>query len=358
VPVALESSSSGEQTVRVKATNVNGELVEFDVRRVTETHRASFDGIPFTFTRNQMPLRLRIAITSHGCQSLTLDELWVMLDDLFGPGSAYVALSRVRDLRKVRLATSADIPRHFPSLAFQYDADAARLEADMLAAVVSQGRHWPPSSDTSSAVIAPPAAVPRSRLPMSSQPSGSAVSRMDVRSSIRTARFADSLDERWRDIAHRLAVGYSTPVRAWKHVGDRAAVIGTLGFSKELLHAGRRNQRRPGSELSRSDSSAEGGLTVRPQCTASLAAIGSEGPSHSKPNESGRDLVPADRFHSETPASAAQDRAQSRRDPESLFASSAALTTYRTASVPAVGGGASESKDGTDYCRSRAEELS
>ena len=58
----------------------------------------------FFVYRVQFPLILAFAVTIHKCQGLSLDcALMDLSDQVFGPGMAYVALSRVRTLQGVHL---------------------------------------------------------------------------------------------------------------------------------------------------------------------------------------------------------------------------------------------------------------
>jgi len=54
-------------------------------------------------TRNQIPLRIAYALTVHKCQSATLDCAYIDLNEAFGTGIVYSALSRVRSLDSLYL---------------------------------------------------------------------------------------------------------------------------------------------------------------------------------------------------------------------------------------------------------------
>ena len=54
--------------------------------------------------RKQFPLILAFAVTIHKCQGLSLDCAMMKLSsEVFSPGMAYVALSRVKDLNGLYL---------------------------------------------------------------------------------------------------------------------------------------------------------------------------------------------------------------------------------------------------------------
>lgn len=49
-------------------------------------------------SRTQFPLNIAYAITIHKSQGMTFESIIVDMRDIFGPGMAYVAMSRVRSL--------------------------------------------------------------------------------------------------------------------------------------------------------------------------------------------------------------------------------------------------------------------
>jgi hypothetical protein len=61
--------------------------------------------------RVQVPLILAYGLTVHKAQGLTLPKVLVHVDTLFGAGSFYTALSRVREVRDVKLVCPGGVHR-------------------------------------------------------------------------------------------------------------------------------------------------------------------------------------------------------------------------------------------------------
>ena len=77
------------------------------------------------YSRTQYPLQNAFALTVHKTQSLSLDEISVVLDSsLFSPGQAYTAMSRGRTFVKVHII-------HLDPTAFLVDQEAV-AECDRL----------------------------------------------------------------------------------------------------------------------------------------------------------------------------------------------------------------------------------
>ena len=67
------------------------------------------------YSRCQFPVLLAFALTIHRAQGLTLDKVVVNLADMFSPGLAYVAMSRVRQVENMWLVNiPTDISTLFP----------------------------------------------------------------------------------------------------------------------------------------------------------------------------------------------------------------------------------------------------
>ena len=56
-----------------------------------------------TYIRNQIPLVLAYAITIHKSQGLSLDSACISMSEIFAPGQAYVALSRLKTISGLKL---------------------------------------------------------------------------------------------------------------------------------------------------------------------------------------------------------------------------------------------------------------
>jgi ATP-dependent DNA helicase PIF1 len=80
--------------------------------------------VPHTIemSRWQVPLKLAWAISIHKSQGQTLDFVWVALKDVFAAGQAYVALTRVRDIKYLYVeGFQADLIRVNPLVKQFYD---------------------------------------------------------------------------------------------------------------------------------------------------------------------------------------------------------------------------------------------
>jgi ATP-dependent DNA helicase PIF1 len=80
-------------------------------------------------TRYQVPLLLAWAVTVHRAQGLTLDNLVFDMRSSFAHGQVYVALSRARSRRSVRL-TNFNVNKifvNFPALDFYRDLESAKV---------------------------------------------------------------------------------------------------------------------------------------------------------------------------------------------------------------------------------------
>jgi GTPase SAR1 family protein len=79
----------------------------------------------------QIPLRLAWAITVHKCQGMTLDEAEIDLSKVFEKGQGYVALSRLKDIKNLRLLG-------FNQRALEVDDLAARADKRLM---ILSGEH-------------------------------------------------------------------------------------------------------------------------------------------------------------------------------------------------------------------------
>ena len=66
--------------------------------------RPSDTDLPFTFCRQQLPLRLAYAMTINKSQGQTFDRVGILLDrPCFAHGQLYVAMSRVRSKEGLKI---------------------------------------------------------------------------------------------------------------------------------------------------------------------------------------------------------------------------------------------------------------
>lgn len=92
-------------TVKFKHGSTLVELAEWSIKEQV----AGLDGkiiYRTVATRRQIPLRVCYALTVHRVQGMTLDRAIVDLDEAFATGQTYTALSRVRDLESLSLASA------------------------------------------------------------------------------------------------------------------------------------------------------------------------------------------------------------------------------------------------------------
>jgi len=108
IPKGLVNGAIGEVEDIIKVGGVVKKIrVRFDKDHVEDIGRFSgdYELHPEVYAnRTQFPLCLSYAITIHKCQGLTLGDVLIDLgDSIFTDGMAYVALSRVRNLKNIHL---------------------------------------------------------------------------------------------------------------------------------------------------------------------------------------------------------------------------------------------------------------
>jgi ATP-dependent exoDNAse (exonuclease V) alpha subunit len=96
-------------------TEIEGSVVTIQIEDGT-SHNISpciFEAVTknYTCSRIQYPFRLAWAITIHKSQGATLSSAVIKIEDIRNPGQVYVALSRVRDIRKIYIMGNIDYSR-------------------------------------------------------------------------------------------------------------------------------------------------------------------------------------------------------------------------------------------------------
>jgi ATP-dependent DNA helicase PIF1 len=96
--------ADGNEAVVVKFVGGEEETIEYKEWMHDAVY--SDDGLRFDLSYQQIPLRLAFGVTIHKCQGATLDAATADLGtNIFAPGQAYVALSRVRSLMSLSLVS-------------------------------------------------------------------------------------------------------------------------------------------------------------------------------------------------------------------------------------------------------------
>ncbi|XP_067946292.1 ATP-dependent DNA helicase PIF1-like [Watersipora subatra] len=118
VVIGFEKGSSGFPVIRL----LNGKEVTIQPHNFTFKYSGGI-----TLVRRQLPLKLAWAVSIHKSQGMTLDLVEMSLGRVFEYGQAYVALSRARSLKGLRvLEFSAQCVKAHPKVIEFYDS----LETD------------------------------------------------------------------------------------------------------------------------------------------------------------------------------------------------------------------------------------
>lgn len=111
----------------------NNPVVKTTDGRVIHTGPAKWTIAENNITRaeiSQIPLRLAWAITIHKSQGMTLDEAEIDLSKTFSPGMGYVALSRVKSLKGLRLLGINNLALQVNPEVIEFDRQMARISEE------------------------------------------------------------------------------------------------------------------------------------------------------------------------------------------------------------------------------------